>query len=109
MSALFAEEVSAAVPTRMRSTGRRTPLGHLFSEMSAALLPAPGLAAFPDRDGGDYQRDDWVSPVPAEQEIEEQPDQQDTGQVSHGPEVPDWFHVVALIQGCWYAYDRRTE
>jgi Cu2+-exporting ATPase len=38
---------------------------------SAAVLAAPGITAFPDRDHGDDQGDDLVGPGPTEQRVEQ--------------------------------------
>ena len=46
-----------------------------------AGVATPGLAAFLDGDGGDDQGGDRVGPGPAEQAVEEQPDQQHRRQV----------------------------
>jgi len=47
----------------------------------AAGVSAPGLAALVDGDGGNGERGDGVGPGPAEQAVEDQPGEQDRGQV----------------------------
>jgi Cu2+-exporting ATPase len=49
---------------------------------SAAVLASPGITALRDRDHGDDEGYDRVGPGPTEQRVEQQPDQQDAGQVS---------------------------
>ena len=55
--------------------------GHAPRERSAAVIASPGLAAFLDRHCGDHERDNRVSPPPAEQAVEKRTHEQDAGQV----------------------------
>lgn len=47
----------------------------------AAVVAAPGLAAFLDRDDGDHEGGDGVGPGPAQQGVGEQADQEDGREV----------------------------
>jgi zinc/manganese transport system permease protein len=49
---------------------------------AATVLPTPRLATLPHRHSGDGQGRDRVGPGPAEQAVEQQPDEQDAGQVA---------------------------
>lgn len=55
---------------------------------SAAVMPAPGFASFLDREGVDQRADGGVGPPPADQIVQQQPDQQHTGETGAQRRLP---------------------